>query len=370
MNPPSLSTPHPSGGSRKRLLGQLLVDGEFISRVHLDRALEEQKRSNELLGEVLVRMGVLDAEDLGAVLSVQAELSTLSDAMGAAGGVRKLLGELFLEAKRITPAQLAGALEEQARTGAMLGEVFVRRKLVTAPELEAALEFQKRQEQDARASERFRLGNILVAAGIITGEQLDRALSRQKQRRKKIGELLVEAGDVTPRQVAKGLSIQKKIATAALVAVLSLADAAGARDVFAGRAQAPPGSATIAVTAAVSPRATMRVLRQNPVVVVTEVDVARGYVDVREASTIEVSGNSPAGYVLMFESLGGPPGTFGEVDVRGLGRQVQLSAGGGWVVQPSVRGTVTMELSYRFALGKEARPGSYRWPLSVSILPR
>ncbi len=48
----------------KILLGRLLVDGGFISPVDLERALETQKHSNEMLGEILIRIGVLDPAEL------------------------------------------------------------------------------------------------------------------------------------------------------------------------------------------------------------------------------------------------------------------------------------------------------------------
>ena len=54
----------------KSPIGQILVSGGFLSSRDLELALEEQQRTNELLGKVLVRMGVLDPADLEAVLSV------------------------------------------------------------------------------------------------------------------------------------------------------------------------------------------------------------------------------------------------------------------------------------------------------------
>ena len=86
----------------RRPLGQILLDGQFISRDDLARALELQKHTNEMLGEILVRMGVLDPADLEAVLSVNKELSSLEEAVNLAAGVRHLLGELLLKSGRIS----------------------------------------------------------------------------------------------------------------------------------------------------------------------------------------------------------------------------------------------------------------------------
>src|SRR3990170_3070380 len=101
----------------KRLLWHVLVDGGFISDHDLERALQEQNLSNEMLGEVLIRMGVLAPGDLSAALYAQGELASSEDALRSAAGPRQLLGELLLTAKRISSEHLDLALEEQWRTG-------------------------------------------------------------------------------------------------------------------------------------------------------------------------------------------------------------------------------------------------------------
>ena len=360
------NNPLPSGTLPRRLLGQVLVDGEFISHNDLDRALERQKRTNEMLGEVLVGMGVLDPADLKAALSVQGELASVKDAIRAGAGVRLLLGELLLAAKRITPEQLDSALEEQKRTGEKLGAVLLRRNHITGNELRAALAFQENQGRERTSPSPFRLGEILVATGQITREQLDRALERQKQTRKKIGELLVESGDIGPHQVAYGLQVQKKLVIAALVAAMSMANVASAKAASPAESGARSGSAQIQVSAKVASRTTLKMLRQPSDIMITEKDIARGYVDALSASLIEVRNNNPRGYLLVFEGLNGP---FRKTLVRGMEREVQIGPGAGLVPMPHARGPVTMELSYRFFLSENARPGTYSWPLTLSSQP-
>ena len=359
----------PPGPPAKRLLGQVLVDGGFVSPGDLARALEQQNRTNELLGEVLIRMKVADPDEIAAVVSIQSDLASLEDAIQSAAGVRQCLGELLRKARKVTSEQLEDALSEQRRTGEKLGEILVRRGALTKGQLDAVLMFQKCQAGEAPSSVRFRLGEILVATGRITREQLEAVLARQKLSKKNIGDLLVESGAVEPRHLARGLRLQEMLVTAALVAALSMADIAGAQEIRRGSGPPTTGSARIQVSATVLPRATLRVLHQEQTLVVTPEDVARGYVDAPAASRIEVRNNSRRGSLLVFERIPAPGASFGKVSVRGFDREVEIGPGGGFVPHPYAPAPVTAELSYRFSLDRDARPGTYPWPLQVSVRP-
>jgi hypothetical protein len=351
----------------RRLIGQVLVDGGFISPEDRTLALEEKNRTNELLGEVLVRMKAAAPEEIAVVVAIQGDLASLGDAVRSAAGARQYIGELLRRARKVTSEQLEHALSEQRRTGEKLGEILVRRGVLTRGQLETVLMFQKCQAGEAPSSVRFRLGEILIATGRITREQLEDVLSRQKLTRKNIGDLLVESGAIEPRHLARGLRLQEMLVTAALVAALSMADIAGAQEIQ--RVSGPPatGSARIRVTATVPSRATLRVLHQERTLVVTPEDVARGYVDAPAASRIEVRNNNRGGCLLVFERISAPDPSFGNVSVRGLGRDVEIGSGGGFVPHPYAPAPVMAELGYRFSLGRDARPGTYPWPLQVSV---
>lgn len=56
-----------------------------------------------------------------------------------------------------------------------------------------------------------RIGDMLLEEGIITKEQLEDALERNKSAKKKIGEMLVDLGYTTEEAIAKGLSTQMDI---------------------------------------------------------------------------------------------------------------------------------------------------------------
>ena len=71
------------------------------------------------------------------------------------------------------------------------------------------------------ANRRPRLGEILVANGQITREQLASALSSQRQSGRRLGDELVAAGYVTRSVVARALRIQRRLTFAAMCSTVA-----------------------------------------------------------------------------------------------------------------------------------------------------
>lgn len=353
----------------KRLIGQILLDGGFVSRADIDRALDEQCSTNEPLGEILVRNNALARRELNAVLAVQKYLTTFKDALNVVAGNPWRLGEFLVNAGRISSTDLEDALREQKVTSEKIGQILQKRGLITAAELDAALEFQRRQSEvkaETEAAECCRLGGILVADGLITSDQLRDALAAQKDTGRRVGELLVEAGHVEPHHVEHALGIQKKLVAAVFAAALSLYAAAMSSPAEAAGMGRHSNSAKIGVTAYVTSYAKINVISQAREVVVTHADAIRGYVDVPAASIIEVKSNNRSGYMMTFA---GQPGPFQEVEViKDSGSPIRISLDGGSIFQAnSSNSTMTMHLGYRFILAKGAQPGTYAWPLSMTV---
>lgn len=343
----------------KRALGRILIDGSFIKPEDLDAALAEQMSTNKLLGDILVDTGAIDRAELDTVLMVQRDFSTVEDAVMAAAGVRRMLGELLLLANRITQDQLDTALAEQKKTGEKLGEVLVRLAFLNQRELDITLSFQSRLGTGAGPS-CLSLGELLVSAGYITYDNLNDALSRQRESGKKLGEVLVEAGHAHQKHIEHGLRIQEGLVAAALIAALSLAPVAEAT---AAQSSRQVMSTQIQVTARVLARASMNVLRQPTELIVTDSDIKRGYLDVNAGSLVEIRSNSRAGVNLTFETRGLP---FKEALVSGIGREVALGPNGG-IITHQITGTNVVALSYRFVFDEYSQAGTYAWPLALSV---
>jgi hypothetical protein len=354
-------------GPTKSLLNHILAEGKFDSTHDLEAAAIKQEQSKQQIENILVDMGVLNPADLKACPFVQMDVSTQKNAVITATGARIPLGEVLLKAKRITQEQLELSLEEQKRTGEKLGMILMRCGLITADELAAVLTFQQYQSGRAPASEIFRLGDILLAANHISHEQLEVALSKQKLSKKKLGELLIEGGYVQPHQVEHGLKLQKELLAAALIASLSLSSAHSVH--ASGTEVARSANCEIRVTATVKAYAILKIKYQDPKIIITPGDIERGYVNVHNASCLEIRNNNRAGYLLVFEGQNESVSFFKEVYIQGLGKDVQIDSIGGLILQPYISGTITLQLSYRFILSHNANPGTYAWPLMMSAQP-
>lgn len=146
-----------------------------------------------------------------------------------------------------------------------------------------------------------------------------------------------------------------------LAAILLVLCGAGA----AQPATAGPDSAQLTVRARVLHFFRLNVLSQPRAIEVSAQDVGRGYVDLPAPMELALESNSPNGYTLVFEREGED---FAGAQVRGLGQQVQVASQGmiGW--KPTTR-RETMQFQVRLQLAPGLAPGSYRWPLQVSINP-
>ena len=349
-------------GRVKRLLGQLLVKSGFVTQAELNAGLEKQIRTNEMLGEILVQMGVLDPADFQAILAVNKNTSALEDALNLAAGVRIRLGELFLQARHITPGQLDVALKEHQRTGEKLGRVFVRLGLATENELDAMLRFQKNQETGFHPHHCLRLGELLVTTGQITKAQLRDALEHQKVSKDRLGEILVGKGYINSGQLSRGLKLQRRLLTIVLISLLSLAPlSAGHSAVNASHDE------DLAISGSLGTHTALRMVFQTSEFVLTPDDIVRGYKDIPAAAQLEIQNYNLTGYLIIFNGLTEP---FKEVHIEGLDQKVVVTSQGGEIAQPyHGRDPLTVRLRYRIILTDNAKPGKYACPLTISVSP-
>jgi hypothetical protein len=206
-----------------------------------------------------------------------------------------------------------------------------------------------------------RLGEVLIRAGRINADQLEKALEEQGLSRKRIGEILLEKGYIKPEELTHSLNVQSMLLSAGLTTVLSLGSTLG------GESGHPvPGAKTGKGTVKTPVRSHLAVQYQTPKIVVTDYDVQTGYVQLRAATRLVIKSNNRPGCLLVFEGLKWP---FRKVLVHGLANEMEIKSTSGSVHQPYSKSASAFELSYEFLLSEDARTGEYVWPLSISLQP-
>ena len=118
-------------------LGTILLNAAAVSAAQLERALAEQAQSGGLLGEILVRQGVITPEQRQGALRIQGGLA------GRLQG-RFLLGRLLADADVISELALEQAILSQRITGKRLGETLVEAGKISEATLAEFLERQRR----------------------------------------------------------------------------------------------------------------------------------------------------------------------------------------------------------------------------------
>jgi len=131
-----------------RQLGALLADEGLLTPTELELALDEQRRTGRLLGQIVVDRGLVSAFSLARVLSAQHGVD-LREPEAPAPDLH---------------------LAEVPTTWRPLGKLLVDKGLLSEADLEQAL-----AEQESNR----RLGEILVERGAISGADLARALGEQ-----------------------------------------------------------------------------------------------------------------------------------------------------------------------------------------------
>ena len=205
-------------------LGELLARAGLVARARLDAALDRQATHNGKLGALLVELSLIDEAELYAILALQSGLHQ-AVAEDVILFLRARLGDILLGAAAVTDEQLLRALLQQEATGEPLGEILVRQGAISLAVREGALGFQRTLSSPFR--ERFRLGRMLLEAGIVDPVTLEAAIRRQRGARVKLGDALLEMNVITQEVLEAFLKRQRRLLAALAAGMALAADAHG-----------------------------------------------------------------------------------------------------------------------------------------------
>lgn len=168
-----------------KFLGQFLLEQGLIDSAQLLEALEAQRASNPLLGELAQARGWL----------TPAQAARINERQRAED---KRFGDIAEEMGLLDGHQLAQLLDEQKSRRKLFGEILVERGMLTRAQLESALEAHRSDRDDALKSLELGLAghplaDIASAALATCGRLFPRLLKQQAQ-----FSHLVESGEAPP----------------------------------------------------------------------------------------------------------------------------------------------------------------------------
>jgi adsorption protein B len=196
----------------RRRLGDLLLENRLVNVAQLREALVSQKEKGGKLGEVLQRLGYISQDALLPVLARQLGVSLFTiDGRTLDQNLLQGLPRQTAENMFALPVEFSDGAFEVACTNPssdlkhrledLLGHP-VHLSLAGENDLRFAI---CRAYLSAEGSNGQYLGELLVSAGMINREQLERALLTQARTRQRLGEVLQDQGLVSTEVIAAAL---------------------------------------------------------------------------------------------------------------------------------------------------------------------
>lgn len=180
-------------------LGNYLLKTATITKAHMEEALRIQQRGRQVLGELLVSMGLCSAQDIENVIQLQKEVRETQRS-----GVEKL-GSILIHQGKVPAPKVEEAVRLQAIGRQPFGAILVALGACTADDVMEALDIQQKwREQQRPAGDR--LGEVLVQQGIISEKQLEEPLLEHMREEKPLGRILIDRNVCTPEQIIGALS--------------------------------------------------------------------------------------------------------------------------------------------------------------------
>jgi hypothetical protein len=132
-------------------------------------------------------------------------------------------------------------------------------------------------------------------------------------------------------------------------------------------ANAREARTSFAVTVTVLAMARIEQQTEPATIEITAADLRRGFLDVRQPTTLLVRSNCPSGFALDLTTVAP---LLESVIVHGLTGEQSLGSEGGSLVQ-RWRGAQSMNLSltFRLVLAPGLAAGTYPWPVRVAVRP-
>ena len=130
--------------------------------------------------------------------------------------IDKLIGEIILESGMIDAEQLDDALEYQIAWGGKVGEILIKKGYLTEEKLSHYLNVQITMNTISNVNgnngnKDYLIGEVMLASGIITGNELSQALEYQRKEGGKMGVILRDMGYISEEKLKYCLARQLEL---------------------------------------------------------------------------------------------------------------------------------------------------------------
>ncbi|KJR42354.1 type IV-A pilus assembly ATPase PilB [Candidatus Magnetoovum chiemensis] len=199
--------------AQKQKIGDILKKEGIINDEQLLLCLRKQKETSKRFGEIVVEQGFASEKDIALAFSHQlnikfTDLDNIAPDKEAIAKVPKKLAEEYLVMPLMTEKRnfiiaMANPLDYEAIDKISFATGKTVKQQVATP-----IEIRKSINKFYNKAEINKLGDILLKAGVITKDQMSRALDMQKNSYKRLGDILIDLGYVTDKAIAHALSRQ------------------------------------------------------------------------------------------------------------------------------------------------------------------
>lgn len=214
----------------RRRLGEILTTWQAISEAELTQALEDQKQQTGPLGRMLLRQGRLDEETLAEAMSVQTGLGRARFTSDQVRDSAAMLPIALCVRSRVLPLGDNAKGQAMVASAGPLGDEqleALRKALGRAPLIVIAREgeiadgLRILRGGDGGGSTAPLIGDVLLDQKSVEPAAFERAMAvYEPDRHGRVGEYLIALGVVTAEKLAAALDMQRTASNVVLVAMV------------------------------------------------------------------------------------------------------------------------------------------------------
>lgn len=208
-------------------LGQLLFKTGLLNQSQIDYALNSQKNSNKLIGEIVISEFNIEKEKIDQLLTIQEQQKESKLVI-----INDKIGQSLKKIGLLNQQEIDSVLKIQKNDKKLFGNILINKSIVSKSLFENIINALSGNKEALKALKNKKIGELLLDLNYTNNEKLNECLNIQKNNKIKLGQIALEKGYILKSQLNKAVKLQKKFASLMLISVASasiLASCAGPR---------------------------------------------------------------------------------------------------------------------------------------------